>query len=318
MTRFINLLIFLSAVFFLIIFLSATWILVPLDTVNPTEKTLNIPYEYNSARIRYLLEEEGIIRPGNIIFQLMTRVLKIDERLQSGEYKFSSSQNLLQIADQLVKGKIVLHRITIPEGYQSKQIARLLADNEIAEYDEILQLIQEENEFREGYLFPDTYGFPKNFGAANVLRVIRDNFEKIVYQHIKPEQEFPADLDFNQVMILASIVEKEAQGKEDKPKIASVFYNRLKAGMRLQSCATIQYLLEKPQQNLTQQDLQIESPFNTYIYSGLPPEPICNPGLDSILAAANPVEEEYIYFVLGKDGEHIFSKTYQEHLDNKP
>jgi len=180
------------------------------------------------------------------------------------------------------------------QGYQYKQIARLLADNEIAEYDEILQLIQEENEFREGYLFPDTYGFPKNFGAANVLRVIRDNFEKIVYQHIKPEQEFPADLDFNQVMILASIVEKEAQGKEDKPKIASVFYNRLKAGMRLQSCATIQYLLEKPQQNLTQQDLQIESPFNTYIYSGLPPEPICNPGLDSILAAA---KMENTYFL---------------------
>jgi len=318
MTRFINLLIFLLAVFFLIIILSATWIFVPLDTVNPTEKTLNIPYEYNSTRIRYLLEEEGIIRPGNVIFQLMTRIMKIDGRLQSGEYKFNSSQNLLQIIDQLVKGKVVLHKITIPEGYQAKQIARLLADHKIAEYDEILQLIKEENEFREGYLFPDTYSFPKKFGAANVLRIIRDNFEKIVYQHIDPEQEFPANLDFHQAMILASLVEKEAQGEADKPKIASVFYNRLKDGMRLQSCATIQYLLEKPQEKLTQQDLQIESPFNTYIYSGLPPEPICNPGLDSILAVVNPVEEEYIYFVLGKDGEHIFSKTYQEHLDNKP
>ena len=99
MTRFINLIIFLLAVFFLIMILSATWIFVPLDTVNPTEKTLNIPYEYNSTRIRYLLEEEGIIRPGNVIFQLMTRIMKIDGRLQSGEYKFNSSQNLLQIID---------------------------------------------------------------------------------------------------------------------------------------------------------------------------------------------------------------------------
>jgi UPF0755 protein len=117
---------------------------------------------------------------------------------------------------------------------------------------------------------------------------------------------------------LASIIEKEALGKEDKPKIASVFYNRLEQGMRLQSCATIQYLLEKPQEKLTQIDLEIESPFNTYLNPGLPPEPICNPGLDSIIAAAYPAEEDYLYFVLGKEGEHIFTRTYQEHLENKP
>jgi len=318
MTRFVNLLIFLLAVFLLLFFLSATWVLIPLDTVDPIEKTLNIPYEYNSSRIRLLLEEENIIRPYNVIFQLMTRFMKIDGRLQSGEYRFSSSQNLLEIIDQLVNGKVVLHRITLPEGYQSKQIARLLADREIVEHDEFLQLVQEENEFQEGYLFPDTYVFPKSFGAVNVLNQMRQNFEKVVYQHVDPDWTFPADLNFHQIIILASIIEKEAQGKEDKPKIASVFYNRLTDGMRLQSCATIQYLLDKPQEGLTQQDLEIESPFNTYLNSGLPPEPICNPGLDSILAAVIPAEEEYLYFVLGIDGKHIFSKTYQEHLENKP
>lgn len=318
MIKFFHFLIFPLAIILLLLILSATWVLVPLDITNPIEKTLNIPYEYNSARIRYLLEDEGIIRSGNIMFQLLTRVMKIDEKLQSGEYQFSSSENLLQIIDKLVKGKVVLHKVTIPEGYQVKQIARLLDDNEIAEFDEIMQLVQEKNEFREGYLFPDTYVFPRNFGAANVLKKMYNNFQQVVYEKIDPEQDFPGGLNFHEIIILASIIEKEAQGDQDKPKIASVFYNRLEKGMRLQSCATIQYLLDKPQERLTQQDLEIESPFNTYLNSGLPPEAIGNPGLNSILAAVQPAEEEYMYFVLGEEGEHIFSRTYQEHLDNKP
>lgn len=318
MIKFFHFLIFPLAIILLLLILSATWVLVPLDITNPIEKTLNIPYEYNSARIRYLLEDEGIIRSGNIMFQLLTRVMKIDAKLQSGEYQFSSSENLLQIIDKLVKGKVVLHKVTIPEGYQVKQIARLLDDNEIAEFDEIMQLVQEKNEFREGYLFPDTYVFPRNFGAANVLKKMYNNFQQVVYEKIDPEQDFPGGLNFHEIIILASIIEKEAQGDQDKPKIASVFYNRLEKGMRLQSCATIQYLLDKPQERLTQQDLEIESPFNTYLNSGLPPEAIGNPGLNSILAAVQPAEEEYMYFVLGEEGEHIFSRTYQEHLDNKP
>jgi UPF0755 protein len=318
MIKIFNFLILILAVCMLFLIISATWILVPLDLTEPTEKTINIPYEYNSTRIRYLLEEEGIIRPGNIVFQLLTRAMKIDERLQSGEYQFSSSENLLQIIDKLEKGKVLLHRITIPEGYQSRQIAELLDDKRITPYDEIIQLIQEENDFKEGYLFPDTYSFPRNFGPTNVLKAMYDNFKQVVFDYVDPEQDFPGDLSFNEIIILASIIEKEAQGDEDKPKIASVFYNRLRDGMRLQSCATIQYLLDAPQERLTQQDLEIESPFNTYLNSGLPPEPICNPGLNSIIAAVEPAEEDYIYFVLGKDGEHIFSRTYQEHLDNKP
>jgi UPF0755 protein len=318
MIKFFHFLIFPLAVTLLLVILSATWVLVPLDLTNPIKKTLNIPYEYNSSRIRYLLEEEGIIRPGSIIFQLLTRAMKIDAKLQSGEYQFSSSENLMQIIDKLVKGKVVLHKVTIPEGYQAKQIARLLDDNKIADFDEIMQLVQEDNEFREGYLFPDTYVFPRNFGAANALKKMQNNFQQVVYEQIDPEQDFPGGLNFHEIIILASIIEKEAQGDDDKPKIASVFYNRLKEGMLLQSCATIQYLLDKPQERLTQQDLEIESPFNTYLNQGLPPEAICNPGLNSILAAAQPAEEEYIYFVLGKEGKHIFSRTYQEHLENKP
>ncbi|MDD4363328.1 MAG: endolytic transglycosylase MltG [Atribacterota bacterium] len=316
--RIINLLIFLFVGIFLVCTLVATWIYIPFNSVDPTIKALEIPFDYNSVKIRHLLEEEGIIRPYNIVFQLLTRAMKADGKLQSGEYQFSSSQNLLQIIEMLVRGKVMLHKITIPEGFQNKQIARLLEEKGIAEYEELMQLIQEDNEYQEGYLFPDTYTVPKNYGARNTLNLLVNNFKKIVFAHIDPEQEFPADLDFHQIVILASIIEKEAQGKDDKPKIASVFYNRLISGMRLQSCATVQYLLDEPKEELTYTELEIESPFNTYLNYGLPPAPICNPGLDSILAAAEPANEEYIFFVVGKEGEHVFSKTYEEHLDNKP
>ena len=317
-SKFFNLLLFVFLVGFLILILSAAWALIPVQKEEPIEKVIEVPYGYNSTEIRQLLEDEGLIRPHNYIFPVITKFLKIDSRLQSGEYRLSSSQNLIQIIDQLAKGKVLRYRITIPEGFISRQIALLLTEKHIVEYDAFIELIREDNQFKEGYLFPDTYEFPKNYGAENVLKSMLKNFEEVVYKQIDPEQKFPADLSFAQVIILASIIEKEAQGTEDKPKIASVFYNRLSRGMLLQSCATIQYLLDKPQERLTEQDLTIESPFNTYLYPGLPPEPICNPGLESILAAAHPAEEDYLYFVLGKDGKHIFSKTYQEHLNNKP
>lgn len=316
--RFFNLLFFLFSVGFLVLILSAAWIFLPIKIDEPIEKIIEIPYGYNSTQIRQLLEEEGVIRPHNYLFQVITKFMKTDALLQSGEYRFSSAQNLVQIIEQLIRGRVMLYRITIPEGFQAKQIARLLADREIVDYEVFLKFIKEENQYREGYLFPDTYEFPKNIGAENVLKLMQKNFEDVVYKHINPEQNFPAGLSFHQIIILASIIEKEAQGTEDKPRIASVFYNRLSEGMFLQSCATIQYLLDKPQERLTEQDLTIESPFNTYLYPGLPPKPICNPGLESILAAVHPTEEDYFYFVLGKDGKHVFSRTYQEHLDNKP
>ncbi len=317
-SKLFNSFIFLIAVLFLLAILSAVWIFVPVDTVEPIEKIVTIPYGYNSSQIRMLLEKENIIRPFDALFQVMTKLTGMDEQLKSGEYRFQSSQNLIQIIDQLVKGRVVRYRVTIPEGYQSRQIARLLEDREIVSFDEFLQFLQENNDYQEGYLFPDTYEFPKNYGVPNVLESMKKNFEETVFPQVNPDQEFPTGLDFHQVIILASIIEKEALGAEDKPRIASVFYNRLNQGMRLQSCATVQYLLEKPQERLTQADLEIESPFNTYLHAGLPPAPICNPGLESILAAANPAQEDYLYFVLGKDGEHIFSRTYQEHLENKP
>lgn len=315
---FLSLLFLLLSISFLFLIYTAAWFYTPRAMDQPVEKVLEIPYGYNSIQIRQLLEEGGIIRTHSYLFQPITKLMKVDGKLQTGEYRFSSSQSISQIINQLVKGKTIRYSITVPEGFQTKQIAQLLADKKIVDQDEFLELAKREKQFQEGYLFPDTYEFPKNFGAENVLKLMHKNFEDIVYQQINPVQEFPAGLNFEQVIILASIIEKEAQGVEDKPKIASVFYNRLEVGMPLQSCATIQYLLGRPQEKLTQQDLEIESPYNTYLYPGLPPGPICNPGLDSILAAVLPAQEEYFYFVLGKEGKHIFSKTYQEHLNNKP
>ena len=299
---FFNILLFLFLISFLFSILFSVWVFTPVGNGASVEKVVEIPYGFSTAEIRGLLEKEKLIRSHNYLFPVITKLLKIDGRLQSGEYQFSPSQSLAEIIEQMVKGRVLRYRITIPEGLHKGQIARLLTDKGIVEYDNFLNLIDAEQLYREGYLFPDTYEFPKNFGAEKVLKAMKVRFDEVVLGRIDPEQKFPLDLNFEQIIVLASIIEKEALGTEDKPKIASVFYNRLADGMRLQSCATIQYLLEKPQERLTQQDLEIESPFNTYLHPGLPPEPICNPGLESILAAVYPAEEDFFFFVLGKEG----------------
>ena len=315
-SRFLTLVILLFLLFNL---LFIAWILIPMPSADKMDTIVQIPYGYNSHQIQALLKKNHVIRKYNLPFGLLTQVLQIDNKLQSGEYRFTYSQNLLQVILQIAKGKVILHSITIPEGYQSEQIAQLLENNDIIDGEKFLNLVDSNsNPYREGYLFPDTYEFPKNYTENQVLYTMYDNFKKNVFVHLSREDSFPSQLNFDEIIVLASIIEKEAQSDEEKPKIASVFHNRLASSMPLQSCATIQYLLEERKENLDREDLKIDSAYNTYLYSGLPPQAICNPGLQSILAAAYPAQEDYYYFVLGKDGTHIFSKTYQEHLNNKP
>ena len=169
----------------------------------------------------------------------------------------------------------------------------------------------------EGYLFPDTYEVPKKYGVEKMIKVMLSNFNQIAIENKFTDRAEKIGFSLNEIIILASIIEKEAKFNDEKNKVSSVFYNRLKINMKLQSCATIQYILGEPKEGLDENDLKIDSPYNTYLYKGLPPGPICNPGLDSIIAALEPAEEDYLFFVLGDNGRHIFSKTYQEHLKNK-
>ena len=315
--NFIGKLFFIFSLIFLITILFVTAIYFPLEENSAIQKIVNIPSGTNAKEIVIVLEENEIIRKNNYTFRILTKLLKLEDQLKYGEYNLNPSMNMLQILDKLVKGEVIVYKITIPEGYTSTQIAELLDKKEVAEKEAFLKLTKDSEKSREGYLFPDTYEVPKKYGAENMSEVMLSNFNQIAIENKFTEKAEEIGFSLDEIIILASIIEKEARFSEEKSKVSSVFYNRLEIGMKLQSCATIQYILETPKEILDENDLKINSPYNTYLYKGLPPGPICNPGLDSIMAALEPEEGDYLYFVLGKNGRHIFSKTYQEHLRNK-
>ncbi len=315
--NFINKLFFIVSLILLITILFITSVYFPLEENSTTQKIVNIPFGTNAKEIVNVLGNNEIIRKNNYTFRILIKLMKLEDQLKYGEYNFSPSMNMLQILDKLVKGEVIVYKITIPEGYTCKQIAELLEKKEIANKEAFLELIKDKEKSPEGYLFPDTYEVPKKYGAENMAKLMLSNFNQVAIKNKFEDKAKEIGFSLDEIIILASIIEKEAKFSEEKSKVSSVFHNRLRTGMKLQSCATIQYILGTPKEKLDENDLKIDSPYNTYLYKGLPPGPICNPGLDSIIAALEPAEEDYLYFVLGENGRHIFSKTYQEHLRNK-
>jgi len=315
--NFINKLFFIFSLILLIAILFTTSVYFPLEENFTTRKIINIPSGTNAKEIVDLLEKNEIIRKNNYTFRILIKIMKLEDQLKYGEYDLNPSMNMLQILDKLVKGEVITYKITIPEGYTYKQIAELLEKKEIAEKEAFLKLVKDSEKTPEGYLFPDTYEVPKKYGAENIVKLMLSNFNQIAIKNKFADKAEEIGFSQDKIIILASIIEREAKFSEEKSKVSAVFHNRLKKGMKLQSCATIQYILEEPKERLDENDLNIDSPYNTYLYRGLPPGAICNPGLDSIMAALEPEEDNYLYFVLGENGRHIFSKTYQEHLKNK-
>jgi UPF0755 protein len=315
--NFIYKLFFIFSLIFLVTILFFTAIYFPLVENSTIQKIINIPSGSNAKEIVHILEKNEIIRKNNYLFIILIKLSKLEDKLKFGEYNLSPSLNMLQILNKLARGEIVVYKITIPEGYTSIQIAELLDKKEIVEKESFLKLVKYGEKSWEGYLFPDTYEVPKKYGAENMFKLMLSNFEQVAVDNKLINKAEQTGFTMDEIITLASIIEKEAKFAEEKRQISSVFHNRLKIGMKLQSCATIQYILGKPKENLEESDLEIESPYNTYLYKGLPPGPICNPGIDSIIAALEPANEDYLFFVLGDNGRHIFSKTYEEHLKNK-
>lgn len=315
--NFIGKLFFIFSLIFLIAILFITAIYFPLEENSATQKVVNIPSGTNAKEIVNVLEKNEIIRKNNYTFRILIKIMKLEDQLKYGEYDLSSSMSMLQILDKLVKGEVITYKITIPEGYTSAQIAELLDKKEIVEKESFLKLVNNGEKSWEGYLFPDTYEVPKQYGAENMVKIMLSNFNQIAIENKFADKAEKIGFSMEEIIILASIIEKESKFTEERRQVSSVFHNRLKKNMKLQSCATIQYILEEPKEELDESDLKIDSLYNTYLYKSLPPGPISNPGLDSIMSALEPEEEDYLYFVLGENGKHIFSKTYQEHLKNK-
>jgi UPF0755 protein len=228
-----------------------------------------------------------------------------------------------EIMTAMRQGKVFRHVLTIPEGITLRDIAGLLTDKELGEAKPLLALGQDKNFLTavglsstslEGYAFPDTYHIPRGLSAQVLLTLMVRNFHKH-YTADMATQAQRLGLTQHQVVTLASLIEKEAQHDAERPLIAAVFHNRLRRGMRLQCDPTVIYALgERFDGNLRKDDLQLDSPYNTYRYAGLPPGPIANPGQRALEAAVNPAAVDYLYFVAtGNDGRHVFSKSLQEH-----
>jgi len=253
-------------------------------------------------------------------FLVWARLMGYSKKIKAGEYRLGPSMSPLRILDILTKGAIITHSVTIPEGFTRVQIAALLSDKALVNKEEFLSLTADPEVLGEygvtgpnleGYLYPDTYQFGRGLSAKSIIGVMVRRFREITAPFRARAEEM--GMTMAKVVTLASIVEKETGLEEERPLIASVFLNRMKAGMRLESDPTVIYGIEDFGGNLTRKDLATRTSYNTYVIRGLPPGPIANPGREAIKAVLYPAETDYLYFVSKNDGSHYFSKILSEH-----
>lgn len=266
------------------------------------------------------LKEKGVIT-NERVFTLWARMWSLDKRIHWGLYRFELPMAPRKVLDQMVLGRGVFHRITVPEGLTQRDIAELLEKEGLVKGEnflkaasdpEILSQLGIEAKQVEGYLFPDTYYFPASATEKDIVVAMVEHFKES-YSPLMEQQAGALGLERHEVVTLASLVEKEVGLEAERPLVSAVFHNRLRGGIPLQSDPTVIYGLKEFTGNLTRKDLRRPSPYNTYLNRGLPPGPICNPGLSSLQAALLPAEVTYLYFVSKNDGTHFFSKTIREH-----
>ncbi len=285
-----------------------------------SEKLITVLPGQHFKMIAHQLASSGIITD-SIRFKLFARFKGYDKRIKAGEYRLSAALSPKQILEIMVSGKVALYRITIPEGYNLVQIADIVSKMGLAEAagfirsatdPEVVNALGLETGSLEGYLFPDTYHFPKGLPLDEIMGTMVNRFWDIFSTEWR-ERARQMDMSVHQVVTLASIIEKETGAAFERPLVASVFHNRLVKGMRLSSDPTVIYGIKDFDGNLTRKHLTTLTPYNTYLNKGLPPGPIANPGLASLEAALYPAETDYLYFVSKKDSTHHFSTTFEEH-----
>lgn len=301
--------------------------------VKPERVIVNVEPGMSFYELSEVLEKKQVVKSAYLL-RIQAAQEGIDKRLKPGKYIFEAPSDYSKVLSIIEKGpEIELVKVTIPEGFSNRQIASRLSKALGLDEKEVLDFLNSSkkrftHEFPflnsyngdslEGFLFPDTYYLKKNSDLDEIARKFLENFSSKAQQIGLLKNLEEATPDLYKIVIVASIVEKEAKLPEERPIIASVFYNRLKSGMKLQSCATVEYVLGFSKAVLTEEDLKIDSPYNTYLYEGLPPGPICNPGVESLKAALNPAKTKYLYFVLiDKSGKHYFAETYSEFLRAK-
>ncbi|MGE0083225.1 MAG: endolytic transglycosylase MltG [Desulfococcaceae bacterium] len=285
-----------------------------------SEKIVEILPGHGFAAVMETLKKERIV-DDPLRFRLIALFKGYDRQIKAGEYLLSLSMSPLEILENIAKGKIYLRRFTIPEGYTLRQIAIAVSEAGLGKESEFTRLASDMEFIKksgiradslEGYLFPDTYFFPKSTGIPTILMTMIRRFHSVFTEEWeKRAQEI--GFSVHEIVTLASIIEKETGNPAERPLISSVFHNRLKKKMRLQTDPTVIYGIENFDGNLTRKHLETLTPYNTYQISGLPPGPIASPGEKSLHAALWPAQTEYLYFVSKGDKTHEFSATLEDH-----
>ncbi len=291
----------------------------PADTID-NQATFIIRSGETLNALATRLSDKGIIS-STTRFKLYSRITRSDKQLKAGEYRLSTAMTPAHILDMLVQGKSILYRLTIPEGFTVQQIAEEVARQNLGTAEEIYKLATDsmvaqsfgiEAQTLEGYLFPDTYYFPKDTEPKKIIAKMVERFNA-QFQPGWEKRVEELNFSVHQIITLASIIEKETGVPSERPIIASVFHNRLKKKMRLESDPTVIYGIPDFDGNIKRHHLQTRTPYNTYKIRGLPPGPIANPGSASIQAALYPDQTNFLYFVAKKDGTHYFSTNIKDH-----
>jgi UPF0755 protein len=290
------------------------------------ETFVEIPPGAGPITIARRLADAGVVR--NVTsFRLALWLSGQGRRLQAGEYRFADPMSARQVVDKIARGDVYVRPLTFPEGLTIKQMAALYESKgfgqaadfiEAARNVALVAAIDPAATDLEGYLFPDTYKLPRRATAAQLIARMVQGFTKALTPDLV-EAAAARQLSVRQLVTLASIVEKETGNTTERPLVAAVYANRLRIGMPLQCDPTVIYALDRLGRydgNLTRENLQFDSPYNTYRYPGLPPGPIASPGRASLAAAAHPADADYLYFVSRNDGSHAFAATLDEHNRN--
>lgn len=301
------------------------WQACPSAPASGGTKTIIIEPGSSTARIAALLKKEGMIK-SSFLFCLAVKLKKADGKLQAGEYQLSQGTSIPQLIDKLLKGQPPSCTVTVQEGVTVDEIGEILEQNGLAQKGAFIQAASRADKMAdflppgykserplEGYLFPDTYRISRNMSPDEIVDLMIDRFRHTFTQEMR-QRAAELKMTPHEVVTLASVIEREAVVDSERPVISGVYHNRLRRGMKLDADPTVLYAVKKRNGIPTLSDLNVNSPYNTYKNPGLPPGPICSPGLASIRAALYPETHDYLYFVARNDGTHEFNSTYSAHL----
>lgn len=295
------------------------------ETVVERRVNVKIREGLPTAEIADRLVEKGVIG-SSLKFRILARLRGYDDKLRPGSYTFTLDMPYDEVFAKLLTGEKKLIKFTVPEGFGVKEIAERLYNLDLVNREDFLQAAENFAPYdymrkrkdvffaAEGFLFPDTYTVESDMEIDELLDLMSSTFD----QKLKPEMRVQAEkmgLSVYDLITLASLVEREVRYPEDRPIVAQVLLKRLKLNMPLQTDATLQYLMDAPKEEVSIEDTQIDSPYNTYQHVGLPPGPIANPGMASIEAVLSPADTDYLYFVADRSGHNHYAYTYEEHMN---